>query len=210
MSRRIIAPPPVQQNGHGTPEILKNDAPPNPFDLEALRLSQDFGEAVGVKKVLTKVRVTKPHKSWFVRVRSGKDHRCNAVVLEVDDEIYWVAPPLWSALADEPTVTRRRLLTAVTTQQNVFIWPIGLPDAEGKLNSWHESAMAVAVHAEKTWCRAISNRQVGAYEVREAPGLLKEPAWPEMPFQQLLELAFKDRCITEWDHPALRSLRGES
>ncbi len=211
-SKRIPADVHVRVIEADEPDIVESDPAPNPFDLERLRLSQDFGASIGVKKVLTTVRVCKPHKQWFVRTHSSADYRCDAVVLEMDDEgeMYWVDPLLWDALVDEPTIIRRRLITAITTQGNVFVWPIGLPDIDGKLNGWHESALAAAGHAAGCWCRIISNRQVGAYEVAEARGVLKEPQWPALNFQSILELAFRDRCITTMDHPALRKLRGES
>src|SRR5436305_101953 len=39
----------------------------DPFDLDSLRLSQDFASAVGVKQLITTVPVRKPSKEWFVR-----------------------------------------------------------------------------------------------------------------------------------------------
>ena len=41
------------------------------LDLESLRLTQDFGDLVGVKKKLVTVRVDKPDRRWFVRVPAG-------------------------------------------------------------------------------------------------------------------------------------------
>jgi hypothetical protein len=51
---------------------------------------------------------------------------------------------------------------------------------------------------------------LGAYEVYEAAGQWAAPEWPDMPFQQLLKIAFKDRFINGLDHPILKRLRGES
>ena len=39
-------------------------------------------------------------------------------------------------------------------------------------------------------------------------GDLGEPQWPEEPFEQLLELAFSGRYITDLDHPAVLRLKG--
>jgi hypothetical protein len=50
---------------------------------------------------------------------------------------------------------------------------------------------------------------LGAYEVFEATGELPEPQWPELPFSQILQIAFKDKYIDSLDHPVLRKLRGE-
>jgi hypothetical protein len=50
---------------------------------------------------------------------------------------------------------------------------------------------------------------LGAYELYTATGSLPDPEWPETPFPELLKIAFKDRFITDRNHPILRRLRGE-
>ena len=40
-------------------------------DLNALKLSQDYADTVGVKKILATVPVGKPNKQDFVRVHPG-------------------------------------------------------------------------------------------------------------------------------------------
>jgi hypothetical protein len=50
---------------------------------------------------------------------------------------------------------------------------------------------------------------LGAYEVFEATGDLPPPEWPDLPFQELVRIAFRDRFITDPGHPVLRRLRGE-
>jgi hypothetical protein len=50
---------------------------------------------------------------------------------------------------------------------------------------------------------------LGAYEVNEATAQLTEPAWPDLPFREILRIGFRDKMISEWNHPVLRRLRGE-
>jgi hypothetical protein len=50
---------------------------------------------------------------------------------------------------------------------------------------------------------------LGAYEIFEAMGKLPEPEWPDLTFEQILEIAFRDRFISDLNHPVLRRLRGE-
>ena len=57
--------------------------------------------------------------------------------------------------------------------------------------------------------RVVANLSLGAYDVFGATGQLGEPEWPDLPFRELLRIAFKDRFISDLDHPALRRLRGE-
>lgn len=181
---------------------------PDPFDPAALRLSQDFGASIGVKKVLTTVPCRKPNRHEFCRVRAGEDWRLETGVFEdkVAREIFLVSPALWSELADE--VTPVCLFTAVTKQGDVFLWPVKLPGADGRLNPWNQSALAAAQIAETKWIRVVANMGAGLYDVFQAAGELSGPTWPDLSFQQLLKLCFKDRFIQSPDHPVIRALRG--
>ena len=101
------------------------------------------------------------------------------------------------------------IVSAVTRQGDILLWPVKLPGADGTSNSWNESAIAAARLAENCWVRVAANMAAGMYDVFEASGQLSEPEWPNVPFPELLRLAFKDRFIQSNDHPALRALRGE-
>jgi hypothetical protein len=50
---------------------------------------------------------------------------------------------------------------------------------------------------------------LGAYEVYEAVANLPEPEWPELDFQEIMEIACKDRFIKSLDHPVIKRIRGE-
>lgn len=181
----------------------------NPFDPARFRLSQDFASAVGVKKVLTTVPCRKPHRHEFVRVRTGVEWRLETGVFEdkINREVYLVDPPLWSALLGE--VYPVCLYCAVTRQNDVLLWPVKLPGADGKSNSWNESAIAAAKLAESRWVRLAANMPGGMYDVYEAEGELSDPEWPELAFPEILRLAFKARFIQSLDHPVVKALRGE-
>jgi hypothetical protein len=184
---------------------------PDPFDPAALRLSQDFAAGMGVKKALLTVPVRKPEKSWFVRVHPADGYALQTAVVELkeDRETYLVAPALWPALAAESTFSPRALFTAINRQGVLFIWPVRLPGADGKVDAWSQSALEAAQKARKGWLRVAANMALGAYEVWDATGELGEPEWPDKPFRGLLAIAFKGRFIDSLDHPVLRKLRGE-
>jgi len=48
---------------------------PDPFDPAALRLTQDFGGIVGVKKELTTVRLKRPGKQTWFRTHPSPEYR---------------------------------------------------------------------------------------------------------------------------------------
>jgi hypothetical protein len=100
-------------------------------------------------------------------------------------------------------------LTAINRQGVLFLWPIRLPGADGRLDEWSRTALEAADRASRGWVRVAANMSLGAYDVYEAAGQLGEPEWPTEPFKELLRVGFKGRLIDTLDHPVLRRLRGE-
>src|SRR5271166_3586545 len=217
----VQAGPDVQANGQagssgridGLAMARADTAKPeaDPFDVTSLRLSQDFASVVGVKKLVTTIPVRKPSKEWFVRTHPDPTYWLQTAVVELkeDRETYLVAPGLWPGLASEPTFSPRLLVTAINRQGVLFLWPIRLPGADGKLDDWSRSAMGAANEAKSQWVRITANMSLGAYDVAIASGLASEPSWPEMKFQEIIKIAFRDKMISDWNHPVLRRLRGE-
>lgn len=180
----------------------------DPFDPKSLRLTQEFTGDIGVKKVVTTIAVRRPDKQRFIRVHPSADMQIETAVLELKDEgeTYLV---LHDVLREAPNEFVPKVLrVAIDRQDNVFLWPIRLPDAAGRLDDWSRSAMTAAKHAERHWIRLMANRAVGAYEIFEATGAISEPSWPDMSLKEILRLAFRDRFIDRTDHPVLLRLRG--
>jgi hypothetical protein len=188
-------------------------AGPDPFDPAALRLSDAGMAGLGVKKALLSVPVRKPDKSWFVRTHPDPAYRLQTAVVELKEdrggETDLVAPHLWPALAGESTFAPRALFTAVNRQGVPFLWPVRLPAADGRLDEWSRTALEAAGLASAGWIRVAANMALGAYDVFQATGDLPEPEWPDLPFRELLRVAFRERFIQSEDHPVLRRLRGE-
>lgn len=181
---------------------------PDPFDLKALRLSQDFASSIGVKKVLATVPCRKPRPQEFVRVRQGVDWRFETAVLEDKEnrEIYLVHRDLWNELASE--IHPVCLFLAINRQGDVFVWAVKLPAVDGRSNAWNESAVAAAQLAESKWVRMTANMKAGMYDLFEAAAELQEPEWPELSLSEILKLCFRDRYIESTDHSVIRALRG--
>lgn len=189
--------------------ISENTSPPDDaFNPERLRLSQDFENSIGVKKVLTAVPVRNPDRQSFIRVHPDPAYRLPTAVLELkaDRETYLVEPSLIPDLPGE--VVPKVLFTAVSRQAVVFLWPIRLPDADGRHNSWSDTAMQGAMAATENWVRVVPNLGLGGYELYIASAALPEPEWPDLSFSELLRIAFKDKFIRSLDHPVVQKLRG--
>jgi hypothetical protein len=182
----------------------------NPFDPAALRLDQTFADNVGVKKHVITVPVGKPNRQDFVRVHRQLEYRlAPAAIIEVkeDREVYLVTPVMAQELPGEFAAVT--LFTAINRQGVLRLWPVKLPGPDGKHNEWHRSAAEAAELAMKSWIRLTANMSLGANEIFEATGDLPEPEWPDIPFPEILKIAFKDRIVDRADHPLVQRLRGQ-
>jgi hypothetical protein len=193
-------------NGDGT--HIPNPTP-DPFDPASLRLGQSFADVGAVQKLLLTVPVRKPGKHEFIRVHKSPEYRVTPIgliELKEDREVYLVAPAMSAALAAE--ISPCSLVTAITRQGVVFLWPIKLPAPDGRVNRWHQSAAEAAMIAEDHWIRVLANMNLGAYETFQATGVIPEPVWPSTSFRELLSIGFKDRVVDGPGHPLLSRLLG--
>ncbi len=62
--------------------------------------------------------------------------------------------------------------------------------------------------AQEKWLRLSSNRDLGADETFIAKEQPPDPEWPQVTFNELLRIAFKDRYIDNEDHPVFQRLLG--
>jgi hypothetical protein len=189
-------------------EAITTPAAPDPFDLDKLRLDQSFVESAGVKKLLTTVPVRKPNKQEFIRVHPDPKYRSPLAVIDLkeDREIYLLPPHIANELPGEFVMVN--LFTAINRQGVLFLWPVRLPSPDGRINEWNRSAADAAELAILKWIRVVSNMALGAYEITEAPGKLSDPKWPDLSFQELIRIGFRDRLIVDTDHPVIKRLRG--
>jgi hypothetical protein len=182
----------------------------DPFDPANLRLDQSFVETSGVKKLLTTVPVRKPNNQDFVRVHTDESYRLTSAIIELKDdrEVYLVLPHVAHQLPGEcsPVV----LYSAINRQGVVFLWPVKLPTADGKINEWHRSAAEAAERAMSVWLRVKADMALGAYAMYEASSSIPDPIWPAYTFKELLKIGFRDRLVDCLDHPVIKRLRGES
>jgi hypothetical protein len=180
----------------------------DPFDLSNLRLTQDFVETAGVKKLLTHVPVGKPNRQDFIRVHPNPDYRAELAVIEFkeDRETFLLPLPIAKQLPDEFAMVT--LYTTINRQGVTRLWPVRLPMSDGKINEWHRSAAEAPELAMKRWIRVKANMSLGAYEMFEAASTIPDPVWPELSFQELVRIGFRDRLVASLSHPVIDKLRG--
>jgi hypothetical protein len=187
--------------------------PNDPFDLDALRENPLGG--FDLEAVTTLVPVRRPGRSEFFRVHPEPEFTVDAFVIEhmdgLDRTTYWLSSEVRSVLNVELAEELRpvRLYTCISKRNVVFLWPARLPTVGSNAGrAWHESALLVAEQAKTLWVKMVGNRDLGAYDYVKARGELGEPQWPEKSFLELLDTAFRERIITDMDHPVVRDLLG--
>jgi hypothetical protein len=184
---------------------------PDPFDLESLRLDPAFKDAAGAVKVLATVPVRKPRAQEWIQVRSGETHRGNfaCIKLEEDGEFYLLTPKI--ALEFERETQPVTLYTAINGTGVVFLWPCRLVAADGRPNLWHTTAHEAAAKAMEGRIRVRANMSLGAYEWATTASVGIAPAWPDVPFIDLVKLAFMKvgRFVSTNEHPLIKQLRGD-
>jgi hypothetical protein len=178
---------------------------PDPFDPERFRVDPSQ-ESTGVRKLLTTVPVRKPKPHDFVRVHPEEEYRKTFALIEYDREFYLLTREIARDLPGEFRYCT--VFTAVTRAEKVFLWPVKLPDADGRVIEWHRSMGQAAMLAQTQWVRIRADIPLGAYEISVAEAVLSEPVWPEQPFRELLRIGFKGRMVEDFDHLVVKKLRG--
>ena len=197
---------PLEESLEITVKQSEEPAAGSPADFSRFRLSQNFGSVSGVRKKLLTVPIRKPHKTQFVRVHPA--NKMDTMLLKYGDngeDLYLIDPEVMQEVED--LAKPYRLVQAIDRQNNVFIWPLAIPD-DGRPLNWHLSALEAAGNAELEWTRTQANMALGAYEVFAAEQDLGAPEWPELSMNELLEIAFKNKIIDRPDHLVLLQLRG--
>jgi hypothetical protein len=202
--------PPTDSDRHpSTDRVGVKTSTNNIFaDLAALRLSDaDTANLSGAGELLSHVPVRKPNRHEFFRVHPDPEMSLVTTVFldKEENETFFVAPEMRQVLVGETKPVL--LITAITTQNVVMIIPVSLP-VDGRTNPWQETAREAAERAKTDWVRMASDKQLGAYRIYKAEGELSEPVWPAQSFNELLDIAFRDRIIKQTDHPVVRRLRG--
>jgi hypothetical protein len=181
---------------------------PDPFDLASLRLSPSYIETAGVKKLITTVPARRPSPQDFVRVHPSEDYRADFAVIDLKDdrEDYLVRQEVLPELTGE--LVLKTIFTAINRQGVVFLWPVRLPAADDRKTEWPRSAREAAELAMSKWVRMKANMSLGAYEITVAESVMADPVWPDLTFQELIKIAYRDRMISSLDHAVVKRLRG--
>lgn len=196
--------PPSTAAAAGTPPPGK----PNPFDPARLRVATDYVSALNLVKVATACPARKPNDQQFVRANPDPNRRITMNAIHVKDDrdgIYVVAPEIVPEIPE--LVVPTQFVESITRQGAPFLWFVKMASKTGKTGLWVHSSLAAIKEAERAWVKVQWNGS--SYDVLVAPGISEIPVWPTMPFEKVLELAFRNFFVDSLDHPVIKALRGE-
>jgi hypothetical protein len=170
-------------------------------------------QTLKVEKAAAKVtiEVRKPNRSEFCRVSKNPEHNLDLYILEypfksADSQLYAVSVNLYE---EGQGFAPKNLRLCVERSGNLFVWPLCVANLDGWTNTWTDSALECCQIAEDTWVRMAPSTKKSCYVWTNATGIADEPKFPDKPFTEILEEAFKGRIIDSSDHEVLKKLRGE-
>jgi hypothetical protein len=186
--------------------------PPDPFNPEALRLSPDFEQMSGVKKVLNNISVRRPNDQEWFDVSPDPAYRGTyaALKLKAENEYYLMTEEMGLMLGEE--TIRVTIYTVMTKSGVLLLWPVRLPSAqERRPDKWSASAHEAAAEGMKRRIRIKANMGAGFYDLFTSKSTMRstDPVWPTETFFELLRIGFakEGRFIWNLDHPVLKQLR---
>jgi|SRR5208283_2138604 len=207
----------LTDNGDAPPQAAEMSAPSSdPFDLKNLRLSQSQLVAPA-KKLISSYSVRKPKSFAFFRVHPGEDYQAEAYLYTDKDEdgmnkeVYLVSTVFAARLDDEllSAFKPHKLYLAIERHaEKPFLWPVRFTLNGEKDNEHWRTARQHAETAKSEWVRIEAKE--GSYQSYLPAKKLPEPAWVDIPFNEILRLGFKGRVIDNLDHPIIKDLRGET
>jgi hypothetical protein len=193
-------PPAVNGSGIGySPEL----------DLKKFCIDQDFAAHVQARKKAVSVPVQRPDRQHWIFIHPDRAWRMTVGVLDdkANRRTYVVEPMIVPEVADD--LIPKLLVAYATRQGTACLWPIRMPDEEGRIDTYNESALVIVEQYAGQWIRVMSNQSDRCYDVLETPKLdLPTPKWPEGGFPWMFDTAFKNRVIRDLNHPLLQTLRG--
>jgi hypothetical protein len=217
------APPDTPVPSDKKPDRLRLVESPNPEDIfndiEALRKVAEH--KVQRRTVAVNMSVRKPPDNVYFQCHPDLTQRIDAS-LRFDKEerdVYFVGP----LMMNHPLVIPRlRRVTIATTylwpSGQIHLWPVPFPRGKGSIKCWKTARRAFDIACGLAndldppgtrWAQLCWNEAMQDYDLAIAEGINSEPIWPaDLKLPNSLKLGFRDKTITDEDHPYMRQLRG--
>jgi hypothetical protein len=152
------------------------------------------------------VECQRPPKGIFFTVRPETDKpwkdRAFYFLLQMDGrDPYIVAPSIAKEKTEEDTIRPVLVVRYVTMAGEEGLWALKLNPPDGKSNNWNTSALNILELAEAgKWVRIVNAGKHYRHQVSRKKFADVPPKFTDRPFSDLVNIAFKDRIVTTFDH----------
>ena len=189
-------------------KVSSNGADPSRSKLyERVAISQDFLDETEVKQILTSVPIRKPIKDEFIKVHPENNLTLSTLELKTESGVWVVDRDIVPHVKEEVVV--KVLVHTINSAGVSFLWPLKYSGNDGRsLDNWSLTAINASQVAKNKWIRLKPDHIAGGYSAYEAQGNLPEPEWPEESWEDVMDIAFRDRIIDSVDHHIIRKLKG--
>ena len=201
------------------------ESSPDPDDLDALWAPTQFASAK--RKRLNVRAAPRPPKDKFIQVlqfEMGGDNlsayvNCRPVHLfeyaadeDSTPDTFYVLPgtDAFRRLADEGRLKPAILVIGKVLKGETFVWELKLPDGRNKsADKWAESRLQIAKLATTKWIKPCANMAGGGFDYIEPEAVYDSVDWSrEDTFEQLVQIACRDRIVKTLDHVAVKEALG--
>jgi hypothetical protein len=198
-------------------DVIQNETPATPesaFDSaayfkEAMKMRKPLQPVIKKVTVTVEVRVERPHPDTWFQLNPAEDAAMEAFVIkDKDRKYYFVTEAMQSHPLLYPRLKPVTLIEgAVWPPEVPYIVPFHHPDPDRELpaytSAWHGYEQAKS----GIWTQLRWNGS--SFDVSKAENNPHPPTFSGKPMWELLSLAFKNRIITDVDHPYVKEqLRG--
>ena len=152
----------------------------------------------------TAVPVRTPDKTWFFRAHHSPEMQVpvdTIILTGKDDGVFFLSPDVEFPDELDEFITPVLLTRCITHDGTEFFYLAKQSDKAPK-----ESSRRCVNEARSNWIRQRWNASAKAYQFERARQLRREPVWSNKTLDELLDLAFGDKFITNASHEVVNRL----
>lgn len=175
---------------------------------------RSLGRTKGVKRRVNRVQrrfqIKKPPKLTWFRVMPIEGEYSEAVLFEDKETQKWyIVDPEMHEYFTPSQVVDVWLVPYITRQgKSIAIWPLKQP-LGNSWDSWYETAIDARDLALNEWTRMEADQDTDTYVIDTAVDMKVEPSWPEMSYEEIIEVLCKSDYIDSEEHPVIKAFEGD-
>ena len=169
---------------------------PDPFDPGRFRISQDFANNCRGQAGADRDHSRQARKRGIVRVHPSPDYRLDVAVVKYRAHGLFGRPRAGKRPTPRSGEFGHPVHDAEHAARDLPV-PVPLPK-EGRSNSWTTApgnCPAIKAMSQTLQIKANHNPKAARYDAAVPIGKPPEPEWPDVPFRDLLRLAFGNNVI---------------